>query len=250
MRLCKIFTVVCSNIIFLTVSAQQQAVPKQTDIGGQITNLQDAKYRTIVDDVTVYGGDNKIPYPAIKGSRFWRDEWQKAALYNKNTLLGIIPAKLNLINSELHILKDKEELVITDDITTLIFFKENDTSISTASFIKNVPNLFFNNKKMNDFVQVLNYGNYQLLKYTIRRVSSADSLFRTFKRYYFSDDEYYFLRSGDKVERVKKLNKENVMVFLPSSSAYANWISANKIDFKKERDVIRFLDYYNAEKLK
>ncbi len=250
MQLYKIFTVVVSNIIFITLPAQQQGASIQTNSFGQITNLRDAKFSRIIDEVTVYGGDNKIPYSTIKGSRFWRDEWQKAGLFNKNTLLGIIPAKLNLINSELHILKDKEELVITDDITTLIFFKENDTSISTASFIKNVPNLFFENKKMNDFVQVLNYGNYQLLKYTTRKVSSADSLFRTLKRYYFSDDNFYFLRSGDKVERIKKLNKENVMAFLPSSSAYANWISANKIDFKKERDVIRFLDYYNAEKLK
>jgi hypothetical protein len=99
MQLYKIFTVVVSNIIFITVPAQQQGASVQTNSFGQITNLRDAKFSRIIDEVTVYGGDNKIPYTTIKGSRFWRDEWQKAGLFNKNTLLGIIPAKLILLTA-------------------------------------------------------------------------------------------------------------------------------------------------------
>lgn len=239
-------TIILSNIIFISAVAQQQGAMVQTNQFGEITNLGDAKFIKAIDNLTIYGGDNTIPYSRITGSKFWQDEWQSAALYNNSNMLGIIPVRLNLVTSELHILRDNEDLVITDNITSVIFFKQNDTSISTSAFISHVPNLFLNNKKLDDFVQVLNYGNYQLLKYTKRQVSVGDSLFHTLKRYFFSDERYYFLKSGGKVERIKKLNKENVLVFLPSSSSFADWIKTNNIDFKRERDIIRFLNYYNV----
>jgi len=250
MQFSKLLTVILFNIIFLSAMAQQQATTVQKNSFGEVTNLRDAISSKTIQEVTIYGGDNEIPYSRTTGSRFWRDEWQSAALYNKNKMLGIIPVKLNLVNSEIHVIINKEELVLTNDITSLIFFKENDSSISTAAFIRNVPNLFLDNKKLDDFVQVLNYGHYQLLKYRKRYVAVGDSLFRTVKRYYFSDKHYYFLKSGDKVERARKLNKDNVLAFLPSSSAYAEWIKSNNIDFKKENDIIRFLDHYNASKPK
>lgn len=247
MQYFKTLTVILSNMIFISAFAQQQqAYSVQRDGFGNITNLRNAISVKMIDDVTIYGGDNKIEYSRVTGSRFWHDEWQKAALYINNKMLGIIPVRLNLVNSELHVILNSEEQVITDDITSVIFFKENDTSISTAAFIRHVPNLNLNNKKLDDFVQVLNYGNYQLLKYRKRYVVEGDSLFHTLKRYYFSDKVYYFMKSSAKVEKITRLSKENVLVFLPSSSSFTDWIKANNIDFKMESDVIRFLDYYNA----
>jgi hypothetical protein len=104
----------------------------------------------------------------------------------------------------------------------------------------------FLNKNFNGFIQVMNSGNYQLLKYIKRTVGSADSLFRTQKRYFFADELYYFLRFNEKIERIKRLRKESVLEYLPSASSYSTWINENNMDFRKEGDVIRFLDYYNA----
>lgn len=244
MRFAKTVAIIFSHFAFISALGQTM----QTNSLGQITNITEAKFNRVIEEVRIYGGDNKIPFSSITGSRFWQDEWQQAGLYINSKLLGIIPVKLNLVTSEIHVLMNNEEKVITNDISSVIFFKENDTSISTAAFIRHVPNLFLDNKKLDDFVQVLNYGNYQLLKYIARKVSFGDSLFHTLKRYYFSDDNFYFLKSGNKVERIKKLNKEAVLAFLRSSSSFTDWIEANNINFKKENDVIRFLNYYNSQK--
>jgi hypothetical protein len=50
------------------------------------------------------------------------------------------------------------------------------------------------------------------------------------------------------LKELKKLNKENVLEFLPSALAFHSWIAENKIDLRKEEDVIRFLVYYNANR--
>jgi hypothetical protein len=57
---------------------------------------------------------------------------------------------------------------------------------------------------------------------------------------------YYFLRSNETIKRLKKLNKEELLSLIPSSSSFSEWIELNKIDFKKEQNVISFLNYYNS----
>ena len=83
------------------------------------------------------------------------------------------------------------------------------------------------------------------MKYTNRSVASADSIFHNLKRYFFADQITYFIKSNEKVDRIKKLNKENVLFYLPASS-YDEWIKENSINFKNEKDIIRFLNYYNS----
>ena len=112
--------------------------------------------------------------------------------------------------------------------------------------LENNTKIAMTNKNENGYMQVLNPGKYELLKQIRRTVDSADSLFRTQKRYFFVDEVNYFLRSGERVEKIKRLNKDNIITLLPSASNYAGWIDEKKIDLKKEEDVIHFLTHYNA----
>ena len=75
---------------------------------------------------------------------------------------------------------------------------------------------------------------------------TADSLFGTMKRYYFSDQVSYYLNSkyGQNI-RLRKLSRENVLETLRIVAADEAWLKKNGINFKKEEDVIRFLNYYN-----
>jgi hypothetical protein len=168
---------------------------------------------------------------------------QTALLFGDIGYLGKLPVRINLATGELHFIKNGEEVILSDDvIAKIIFPRVNDSAV----FVKHMPNLLLNKKPVEAFVQVLNTGKYQLLKYTKRNLASADSLFGTLKRYYFTDEFIYYIRSDEKVERIKKLNKENVLSYVPSSSSYDSWIKENDIDFKKEKDVVRFLNYYNS----
>ena len=227
---------------FLLFAQSMQTNP----VTGAITNLNAAKFVKFNEEAGVEvpaGFDNsRISYSKIKGSPFWKDEWNTARLYSNTGYVGSMPVRINLATGELHFLKNGEELILTDDFIAKVIF-ENDSAV----FLSRVPNLLLNKKPVEDFIQVLNPGKYQLLKYTKRNVGSADSLFRTMKRYFFTDDVYYFIKANEKVERIKKLGKENVLSYLPSSNSYEAWIKENDIDFKKEKDIVRFLDYYNSK---
>ena len=210
-----------------------------------LINLQDAKGVRVVEEVRFAKGQNdeRVNYDRIKGSPFWKDASQPARLYSSTGYMGTVPVRINLATGELYFLRDSEEVILTDNIIVKVVFKaEKDSSV----FISQIPNLWLNNKPVDGFVQVLNFGKYQLLKYTNRTVASVDSIVRGFKRYYFADIINYFIKSNDKVERIKKLNKENVLFNLPSSSSYDAWIKENNIDFKKEKDVVRFINFYNS----
>lgn len=92
---------------------------------------------------------------------------------------------------------------------------------------------------------MLNKGDWKLLKYTKKELSSSDAGL-TQKKYSFRADHYYFLKHNQKVERIKKLDKEILLSYLPKSNAAKKWIDTNNTDFKKEQDVVAFLNYYNT----
>jgi len=230
------------SLCFIPAFAQ---VAVQRNSNGEITNLSQVKFTPVVREVDFsdLNLDNRLNYSSIKGSPFWKDEWQQAKIYLENNDRFILPVKINLATGELHFLRNNEEFVSDDlKVMKVIFEKENDTAV----FISHLPDLLFRNKKLDDFVQVLNSGDYQLLKYIKRNVASADSLVGTLKRYFFKDELNYFVRSNNKIDRIKKLNKENLLVLFPSKHLYSAWIDSHHINFKNEKDVISFLNYYNS----
>ena len=164
---------VCLSPLLFAQKAQYNSM-------GELTNLKDAVSAVTVEEFGIEfpGGQNneRISYSKIKGSRFWKDEWQNAYLYSNTGYIGSMPLRINLVTGELHFLKNSEEFILTDDFITKIIFV-NDSS----TFISHVPNLLVNKKPVDNFVQVLNSGRYQLLKYLKRNVASTDSLFHTLK---------------------------------------------------------------------
>jgi hypothetical protein len=205
-------------------------------------------------EIMIYGPDLSqmmIPYSRVKGSPFWKDEWQLASLYSEDNLIGIAPVRINLATNDIHFLQNNQELVATDQnkITAIIFHPGSDTSLTIAAFMKDLSKYSVDNKDLNVVMQVMNYGKYELLKYTNRKVSSADSLFGTQKRYFFKDEVSYYLKSDNIVQTVRKLSEDNFYELIPASTTGANrkWIKENKINFKKEEDIIRFLNYYNSQ---
>lgn len=212
---------------------------------GQIANLAEAKSQKIIEEVRFDEpeGNKRIPYYRIKGSPFWKDEFLPAKILTTTGQMYLMPVRLNLVTHEIHFLKNNEEMVLIElSIDKIVFYPGKDSVV----FLGNIPYPLINQKKIYGYVQVLNIGNCQLLKYVKRVVNSADSLFRTQKRYFFSNEVKYFLRYNEKIERIKRLNEDNITKFLPSASSYTSWINENKIDFKNEDDVIRFLNHYNA----
>jgi len=202
------------------------------------------RFIRVKDEATfnVNGSVIGLKYSEITGTPFWKNDYGLAALYKNDKKVATALIKINLFTSEIYFLKGEQELVLEEQgINEIVFLNSGDTT----TFIRRVPNMILNKNIVDDFVQVLNPGRYQLLKYTKKQLGTADSAM-SYKRYYFSETNYYFLKNRDKVERIKKLDDKNILSYLPLSKTFSDWIKSNQIDFKKEKDIISFLNYYNA----
>ena len=239
------------KIIYTLISCLSfQAVFPQVYIElGPMQNNRDA-----FSSVTVYGSDGlkkNVPYDEIGGSAFWKQEWSKAYLYDqRDTFLGIYNARFNFVTNELHYLDraGAERAAIPGSLNKIVFVKTEDSTAIITVFRSNIIEVTRRSVCKKCFIQELNQGDVKLLKLTYRVLKIKDSLFGTIKKYYFYDETEYFLQYRDKYERIKKLNKDNLFSFLPNVSAYKNWISAQKLQFKKEEDFIFFINYYNASR--
>lgn len=188
-------------------------------------------------------GPDSISYEKIDGSAYWVEAFTPASLYDSKGYLATLQVRINLLTNKIHFLKDNVDMIVDDNIINRVVFHGNNDS---TVFISQVPDLLVNNKPFNKFVQVLNAGKYQLLKYTARIVTSEETPSHTSRTYQYKDTYRYFMRSEDRVDDVKKLSSENILIYLPVSSSYNGWIKENKISFKNEKDVIRFLNHYNS----
>lgn len=228
------FSNLCSFFIFTPTFAQVHAKDD--------ASLN--KFIALKDGVTfdANGSVNGLKLSEISGSPFWNIDYTLADLYKDEKKTARALVKVNLFTNEIYLLKGKEELVLEEQgINQVIFFKAGDTT----KLIRRVPNMFMNKSKVDDFVQVMNTGRYQLLKYTKKQVGIEDSAMN-YKRYFFGETNYYFLKNLQKVERIRKLDYENVLSYLPLSNTLKGWIETNHIDFRKEKDIILFLNHYNG----
>lgn len=203
--------------------------------------------------VIIYGGsnfNNGIPYNKIQGSPFWKDEYQLAFLYgDRPGEKWLVRTRLNLNTSEVFFLgKNDEELVAPEGlIQKIIFCRDGDSAKQEAVFRYRYGEALLINNDKGYYVQLMNAGNYQLLKLDRRPVITADS-FHIAKRYYFKEEVKYFMQYNNKTAVIKKLTRDNILAWLPGNPATNGWMDQQKINFKKEEDIVRFLDYYNSKK--
>jgi len=142
-----------------------------------------------------------------------------------------------------------EEAVVNDGLVKRVQVHEpNNPDNIMASFLNGVTEPYVSEEPITALLQVLNEGKYQLLKMDHRKVLEGDSLFGTLKRYYFKNEIKYFLANKSMVMPLKKLNKESVLQMAPPEKAEQDWIIQNKLDFKKEADIVRYLNQLNASK--
>lgn len=202
--------------------------------------------------INIYGRgslSDKIPLSSIKGSPFWSDDWKPAILLGKNPQEKWNQRiKLNLFTNEIYYKnKDNEEQVVNEGIIQkIIFTDEKDISRQTAVFLNGIPSSRMGHEKINGFVQILNEGKYQLLKSIKESVVQEDSLFGTLQKYSFRKEISYYLAEPNTVLPVKKLSKISYLLFESQQTDPDHWITRNKIDLRKEADVVKYLTYLNA----
>jgi len=210
--------------------------------------------------LVVYGSsgmnNNRIPYDRISGTPFWNNEYRTATLVDPgNRVFGKMPVRLNLYTNEVYFKTPKgEERVASEGKVRKILFHPDDTSSAfTAVFENELASIKTTNPnaKGTAYVQVMNQGDLQLLKHIKRVFVTADSLFGTMKRYYFSEQVHYYMNNKyGQTYRLKKLNREAVTEELNLDKDEEEWIRTQGFSLRKEEEILLFLAYLNEKRKK
>jgi hypothetical protein len=86
-----------------------------------------------------------------------------------------------------------------------------------------------------------------LYKYVKKTVSSADSMFGTLKRYFFSTSQLYYVKYNNKITHLKKINEDAIFEIAPPDNTITKWLSANKMNLKREEDLVAYLKKWNGQ---
>ncbi|HLF46446.1 MAG TPA: hypothetical protein VI548_08475 [Chitinophagaceae bacterium] len=206
--------------------------------------------------IIVYGSgglSQTIPYNRIKGSAFWKDEWQKAYFFDsRNSAKGSYQAKFNFATQEVHYLdkRGEEQAAIPGELSAVVFMQKDDSTKIATIFRSNIDEVKLKAGCKKCFAHELNQGDTKLLKITQREVKSEDSLFGTQKKYFFSNKEEYFIQVGEQYNRLKRLTKDAFFSFIPGKTAYDAWIKEKGLKFNRESEYLVFLEHYNATHIK
>lgn len=208
-----------------------------------------AAYTLAVHEVNFEGVDSKssarLPYDRIKGNPYNIDGFASANFYKSlnGKAVGTVQARLNLATHEVHFIGENgQEFIAPAELSAVVEFG------SKEKYIRNVPGLLVNNKPLLGYAQELVEGEASFLKFTKRYVVSADSMFGTLKRYYFANNQYYFIKTSSTVAQLKKLTQDAVESILPPNDTMGLWIQKNALNLKREEDLIKYVQEWNRLK--
>jgi len=214
-------------------------------------SFQGAAYTLAVHEVNFEGvqssSKTRLPYSSVKGSPYFNDEFLLGTFYDqKGKMTGKQKARVNLASHEIHFIGEKEnEYVAPFELANRVVFSHEQKNDTVAVFTRLVPGLQYNNKQLTDYVQQLTFGEAVLYKHTKRYVASADSMFGTLKRYYFATQNNYFLKFDADPVFVNKLSLNALLSILPESKGLLEWSKKNKINVRKEEDLVALIEEWN-----
>ncbi len=234
-----------SFFLATTVVAQNGYLPRES--------FEGASYTLAVHEVNFEGVQNsnksRLPYSAVKGSPYYKDEFLWATFFDqKGRIYGNQKARVNLASQEVHFIGEKDnEYVAPYALSNKVILSNQEKNDTVAVFVRLVPGLQLNNKPLTDYVQQLTFGEAALYKHTKRYVASADSMFGTLKRYYFASQYSYFLKFDADPVYINKLSLNALLSVLPDSKGLLEWAKKNKINIRKEEDLVALIEEWNKK---
>lgn len=187
--------------------------------------------------------------PAIDGTPFINPEWAEADLLTTaGQLFEKVKVKLNIESNELYYLDSAN--------TTLIAMDGKVKKISFTNIIskENIPYVFQNgypaidNKSKNYYYQVLCSGKINLLKKFYKNIETFKNVMSGEQRKEFVEYSGYFIFSAAGIEPFQNSKEYFLKLMNDKEEAAKQYLDANKTNFKKIPDLVKFITFYNGLK--
>lgn len=189
-----------------------------------------------------------------KGNPYLYDEWKEGYLVINDTVIS--PQKkmqVDLEKGELIVGMGEGRGTIIDDKSITGFAINKPGNLNKHFYVRIEPSQFKNTNRTSRFYEVI--SNLEKTNYLIkeeqrylydpnksRGYQTENSLPMEWKK-----RTYYFIKNSSGKYIKTKLNKKSVLkVLSDKSKEVKSYVASNKIDLKKENDVVKVLNYYHG----
>lgn len=201
-----------------------------------IAGLRHSAYSQITSINNVHGDPLlEKEYVDIKGSPYLDDEWIDGTVKLQDGSEHTMPLKFDLVKNYPCFRGDNGE-------TLKFLAKVTQFSISNNLFENGYPKI--GNLNPNSYYQLLIDGKVQLLKYIGKEISIEKDYSSANSIKQFDEVIDYYLYKNDKMYDIR--DRKSIISALGSTSAgVEKYINDNKLNLKKEKDLITLVNYYN-----
>ncbi|WP_346236414.1 hypothetical protein ABDK00_015605 [Niabella insulamsoli] len=225
------------TIVFILVSfgsayAQNNYTPRVATgaplVGGRNMDMN-LTWRAI--DVSAFEG--------VEGSPFLTDEYHRAFLKTKNGVrFENVWVRFNAFSNEI-LLQNESQLMALTNVDSLAYTM--DVGKKNIIFKTGYPAI--DGQDNETIYQILAYReNFQFLKYPQKKVETLKKMGLPDQRVFVAKPIYYFYNlTNNSIIRVR-LNKKSILNALSGISNVENSLSAGKVDFKRESEVVAYIN--------
>lgn len=181
-------------------------------------------------------------YAEIRGTPFFVDKWVKGSVLTTRGIYENLELKFDIYDNTVFFNKNDEAFEMQDDIISFTLMHKPDQPASYSHFQKGIvgPGL-----SGSQYVQVLEKGNISLYRLYLKHVSEMSEVNAGIVKTFTNGTKLY--AEKNKVVTLLKADRESVLSLLTDKAEQvSSFISANKISFKKEEDLVKVFRYYNA----
>ncbi len=213
-------------IIFLFLSLTSYSQKTSFDINSEV-----GRTASLVSVSNITSGDD------VDGTPYYQENYTLGEVFKDGVLQGKSLLKYNGYSDNIEFLRGE---------TPYNIFKNDGLSV----IIKNLNFKLYDINGEKKFYITFNKGKTSLLlnakKKFKEKVLPKSSYDKGQTARFISSYQYYFLNKEGKLIPLK-LKKKNILTALKDKKEdIINYVSKNKLKYKKEKDVIKIIDFYNS----
>ncbi|MBU2997072.1 hypothetical protein KO500_11540 [Cellulophaga baltica] len=203
------------------------------------SQLYDVLKRKLMENKVV-----KYDLKNVIGSPYYKDNFTSGNMLLKEKNFGRYLFKYNIYRDEVEL--KVNELSELESVKKIVGLR---IKLDDSTLLK-VVNLKKDNESQKHFVVNLVNGNYNLVKrvyVNFKTPKEAENSLTTNKKAKFTRYEEYFIKSPEKqnYSKVEKNKKKFYNLFTNNSIGIENYVKENKLNIKKEEDLIKLINFAN-----
>lgn len=184
-------------------------------------------------------------YEGVKGSPYAFEEWSIGTVQTTKGVFNDINIKYSELDDQvLFKNKDGQTLQFADPVKDFTMsYKDNDKQL-LSHYRNGYVNIAGSDNK--SYFEVLADGKCQLLRKTVKKIKQEVVYGSTESSKSFITTTRYYIENPEKGVLIKKDKKSVLTVLSDKQQALENYIQSNNIDFKRDEDLVKLINYYNS----